>query len=469
MRWLPWLLVLACGGDVGVTPSDDGTTGEPDTSGPPAGTVSSTTASTALTTAVEDSSSSDASGSSESSGAPAECGNGIVEDGEECDGEGCRSDCLSPCRVDFVTQVDAGEGEQLFLEDVAETPDGTVIAVGSLGWIGGDVVTARVDPDGVLLDLDVYDHSGGTDLGVGVEVADDGSRFVVVDTSDGPVVLHYDAGGELVFADAQPEGLTGTGIAAMPDGGVVVSGTAELGMAGHREVWAARYDAAGHVWSATWATAPLEEPWNPTAGHVAVSASGQIFVVAQQPSVSGDFGVYDPVVVAFGPDGGAPLWSWSEWLESTNLDLQPRDIVVDAQGRVAALYFVAHGSASNAHVQLRVFEPDGRPVRAFDSDALELEGGVQAGALVADADGRLIVFSRRVGTAAGEASGRTLVLGFDPDGEIVCNETPEESLGWIAGASLDHAGDILVVGTQFTDTSASYGTLARIRGFEPHE
>ena len=80
-------------------------------------------------------------------------------------------------------------------------------------------------------------------------------------------------------------------------------------------------------------------------------------------------------------------------------------------------------------------------------------------------DGRLVVFARRVGSEAGEASGGTLVLGFDAQGEIVCDETLDEPLGWIAGGSMYPTGDMLVVGSEFTSTNESDGTFGRIRGF----
>jgi hypothetical protein len=458
MRRVLCLLALGCGpDDVGLASSDEET-----------GTSSSTTATTTTTTTTttstsESTSESTSDASSSSSGGPAECGNGIVEDPEECDGEdSCRSDCLLPCRAIAVTHVDDDADDLLSLDDVAAGPDGTAIAVGTLGWQWGEVVTATIDADGELLALA---FSESEERGVAISVAEDGSRFVLTDNVNAPHLRHYDPEGELLWDDTQLEATGASGMAVMPGGGVVISGAAQIGAYGHYEVWAARYGASGHTWSASWADVASDVPWLPHGGPVAASPVGRIFVAGDQPSVSGLFGVYDPIVVAFGPEGGAPLWSWSEWLESSNLNMLARDIVVDAQGRVAALFFVAHGSVASSHFQLRVFDPDGKPVRAFDSADLDIDGGEQAGALVADADGRLIVFSRRTSSQADEDEGLTLVLGFDDAGEIVCSETTEEDLGWVAGAALDDAGDILVAGSGFTTSSDSYGIVARIRGF----
>jgi hypothetical protein len=461
MRRFLCSLAVGCGADdVGLASSGEETGSTTSTS---TSTSTSTATSTFTSTSTSTSTTTTTSDESSSSGVPAECGNGIVEDPEECDdAESCRSDCLLPCRAITVTHVDDDADGLLALDDVQPGPDGTAIAVGTLGWQWGEVVTATVDAEGELLALDL---SGSDERGIAISVADDGSRFVLADSVTVAHVRHYDPDGELLWDDTPLDASEVTGMAAMPGGGVVVSGTAQLGEFGHYEVWAARYGSSGHVWSASWADVGPEVQWRPHGGPVAASSLGRIFVAGDQPSVSGLFGVYDPIVAAFGPEGGAPLWSWSEWLESSNLALLARDIVVDAQGRVAALFLVAHGSVASSHFQLRVFEPDGRPVRAFDSADLDIDGGEQAGALVADADGRLIVFALRTSSQAGEDSGLTHVLGFDDAGEIVCSETIEDDLGWVSAAALDDAGDILVSGNRFTTSTDSYGVVARVRGF----
>lgn len=175
----------------------------------------------ATATTNAESSGSDSTSEDTSPPIPAECGNGVVEEGEECDdpdavdGDGCNTDCLrsgSP-RWEVVVAGDAGGNDRLF--GLAKLAAGDVVAVGQLENESTDVLVMRFTVDGREVRRIVHDVGGGGDDAEAVAQGPLGDLYVcgrgTVEGVTLPWVGSWNAqldDGPLVEGTL-PEGLTG--------------------------------------------------------------------------------------------------------------------------------------------------------------------------------------------------------------------------------------------------------------------
>ena len=458
---------FGCGAD-GIVPAEapetTATTGEVDTPQ----TDSTTDPDPATSTGPEDDDD-EGSESSESTGAPpAECGNGIVEEGEDCDSdEGYCRDCLLPCRPIAAMPVEDDRGRALWLGAIDVGAGGEVVAVGAMEVSDGDsdVVVARV---GESVELQTYDLGEADGSGDGVVVHDDGAVSVLV--GDGgffyaQAVMHLDPAGEVAwitddFGDARPNGLALT-----PDGELTVSATAAVG-SGDSNVAVFVLDDEGLPQPiGEFSTTLTGAHDNDRAGPLAVDDAGVAYVAALSPSVQGGPQVSDPLVVAFDSLTGESAWDWSVFLGSTNQNLFATQVLVDPAGTIHALYALSHGSGNSNHFQLWQFTPAGDQIGFFDSDDLDYMGGANPAGVVHDPAGRVIVVATRDGSRAEEHEDDIIVLGFEPDGAIACEERfpgPSRTTGVAASPS----GDLYISGLDFTGSSLA-GSVHQVRGFQP--
>lgn len=264
-----WLLAVGCTDSVGVVGG--------------ATTTSGTDASSSgETTAVTESSSSGESADSSSSGPPvpsSECGNGVLEFGEDCDDaqngepdDGCTDACTVPTCGDGWVQPSLGEacdagpegdvfcgpqcgsrhtlqwlrelGTEQGGEDdaygVAMDLAGNVIAIGSIdafgdGVIGRDLWLRKYDPTGSVVWTVTHDSdvAASNDFGYAVATDADGNVYAagvvpVLDNGDDGIVLAFDGDGAPRWT-AMHQGPAGfdddiSAIAVDPDGRVLVAG-----------------------------------------------------------------------------------------------------------------------------------------------------------------------------------------------------------------------------------------------------
>lgn len=433
---------------------------------------SSSTAPTSAAEASTDTSGSSGSSGSSSDGA-AQCGNGIVEDPEECDDESqqCRSDCLLACRPTTTAEFEDPRGEGLWLIDLGLDDSGTIVGVGRQGGLAdvtSDLFVMRITAGGELLGLETYDHAGSFDFGQAVSVEPDGTAYIAGTVTDGDtqaIVLRSDPGGALSWnhlpVATADVGSDGQGIAAMPGGGFVVSGGMGLG-SGDSDLFASHYDSERLAWTSSYNSDPAGLAANDAGGPVAVDPQGRVYVAGTQPSQRGGFGVSDPAVVAFGPGGAGPLWVWSEWLEATNLDLVPVGIESDGLGRTVALFRQWHGSSTSAHFLVVVLEADGTPVFNLDSDSLDDQGGRNPTALATDASGRVYVFGAHTSS---DADGVFLVV-LDSNADVLCDETSNVDADEIGAATVQDSGDLVTAGWAFDGVAAATSHIVGYRGFD---
>lgn len=227
-------------GDDTSTSTDDSTSSTPTTALP---TTSSDTS-----TAVADTSSSEST-----TGAPAGCGNGIVEELEHCDGgDDCTADCTLPSGTE-IWRVELDNGDDDTLVDVVVDAEGRLLAVGSrrdeIGW---DSWLVQVDPDGAMRDETILDLGEGDDdraqglagLGIGYVVVGFASQPGAEDEEDALVVA-LDDERAILWAQRVDHGLDDSALAvAVAPGAIAVGGTAE-DPTDFLDAWFAVYDISG--------------------------------------------------------------------------------------------------------------------------------------------------------------------------------------------------------------------------------
>lgn len=270
--------------------------------------------------------------------APEDCSN-LTDD--DCDGVACAAPIWARIAGDATTQVPA---------DVAPTPDGGVVVIGTFSG------TLAFDPREPL---------------------------VAASTAD-VFVVKLDAAGEPVWSRRFGESgvQAGRSVAVGPDGGVVLAGNfvgsisfggASLASAGAADVFVAKLDAAGaHVWSQRFGSEAAEGPVG-----VAVGADGAVIVAGNLPG-SMDFdqklesaGSTDVFVAKLDGATGAPIWSrrFGDALAQTTagvavdsvggivlagtfaglLDFQPVPLLSQTQGDVWVAKLNAGGEGVWAH------------------------------------------------------------------------------------------------------------------------
>lgn len=254
--WLAATLV-ACGGSGG----GDGGSGETGT-----GDETTTTApipadtSTEVTTEVE--TTDDPTGVMETTPDP-ECGNGVVEDPEQCDdgnqmpGDGCDVDCTET--IDTTLWTDSVDGMAAVEEagqGVAFDGEGNVIVVGYIVDVvsAPDIWVRKYDPDGAVLWTQVFDPSAGLDdRGYGVDVDAMGNIAVAAEvgvdatTSDTWVAL-LDPDGTVVWSVTDDGPQNNNDIAedvAVDSTGAVWAVGSMRSAANDTDIWVAKYDGTG--------------------------------------------------------------------------------------------------------------------------------------------------------------------------------------------------------------------------------
>ncbi|MFO0631629.1 MAG: hypothetical protein U0168_02125 [Nannocystaceae bacterium] len=285
------LMLAACGKDNGPGGSGDDSSGSGDSSGGSAETTATTTMSTTTvsTTMADSSTGDDASGSStdgsgSTTGTPASCGDGVVDEGEACDdanrvqGDGCNNDCVESGTIRWELLFDAPAGGSDCGHDIAANAAGTIAVSGEASTADQesyDILVLSIAPDGSVTWSDVYDsisnmESGGgsTDRAYGVAIEDDdeiivaGHEFLDNVDAENVWIRKYDTTGGTAWTRTGPDTDTGRGY------GVSVSDTGDVFVVGTHGLYAfvSKYNTNGvEYWT--------EERKAPTVA-TAVTASG---------------------------------------------------------------------------------------------------------------------------------------------------------------------------------------------------
>lgn len=352
------LLAAACGNDGSATTSDETTStgGEEGSSSTDDPTVAPET------TAPADSSTTDpgtettapADTSSGSTGEPLQCGNGDLDDGEECDdenvvdGDTCTATCTIPYEIVWQDSHNGSQSNQDGINEIVIDADGNIIVVGSerVTGEGSNLWVQQYLPDGTVGWTVSYNGLfNGDDEGAAIALLSDGD-IVVAGTVEG----EFD--GEDIFA-ARIDGTTqeleweiiqdgpgmgggdvddadaGADITVDADDNVYVAGTLRMG-AQDWDTWVGKFDADGvEVWAS-----PIEDVvevpldgFNDRSRAVAVDADGVTWLLATLETDDGSVGT----AFAFDVDG-TPLTD-----ETQDLGIFLTDMAFDADGNIVVI------------------------------------------------------------------------------------------------------------------------------------
>jgi len=332
------------------------------------------------------------------SSAGAFCGNGAVEENEDCDdgdainGDGCNSDCsISGAQVWEIRSSRAAYDSFL---GVTTHGDGSIFVSGSQAVNGQERLLARFAPNGDLVWSKAYEEA---DSGALLAVGTSGSRLYAAGMTNSDKrsvwVGGFDLDGELVWKDVVSSEFGhsyATGLSPIPDGGFVVVGlkTVDGGLA---EVWTRRYGAEGSV---EWTQGrPINDK--------ALYSQGPGISFSEQRIVVGFYSEpgFAELMVAYPPSGGDPLL----------------DVISMNSGPIYGVAEAAMGDIFVTGWETQV----GISVRRYDTQGVILwssfdcSGGAGR-ALAVDAQGDVVV----IGDGPGSTMSNIRLCKFSPDGKL---------------------------------------------------
>ena len=278
-------------GTTSATATDDAATGS-------TATTSSESSGDSTSTTI------DGTDTGSTTGVASECGNGIREIGEQCDGlEVAGVPCPETCSFPAMTvlwevQFDVEAASRDRVEAVAGAPDGRVIAGGNVdsseAWLAAISPTGEVEwierPEAdvvnsiVVLDADAYIVGGTRDTAMWISRYDGSGAVVWQDTVEGPAEFgHYYPGTVTLLAD----------------GRIALVGSAELG--GTEPGYLALYDVDGVLEELQTFAAPIFD----------------------RPSMTGDFTIFGTAIgndVVISGHALLPMIGNAPWLQKRGLD-----------------------------------------------------------------------------------------------------------------------------------------------------
>lgn len=425
----------------------------------------------------------------------AACGNGFVEPGEDCDDgnedalDACPNDCIFPCSLEW-EQIRSGPTleSDVYGISVAPDPAGGAYVVGYQREITADkrgmttigpvtTLVIALDDTGTERWSTVLDDPALAIRPAAVSVSDDGAvivaysaevntndseaRIARLDARDGSTAWTHTIESLLPEADDAPRAL-----AFAPDGDVVVTATIQVAD-GDDDVYTRKLDTrtGDEVWTAIF-DGPSDGAFSTDgAGPVAVGADGSIAVLARAYV---DFSTAPATLVAYGPDGGDAVWTWTPEDDGGLQEQSPIGVGIDDDGNVYAAYqritsstqyWVAKLDASGSLLWLLDDTHFNAPGRGASLSGFDLTPGglVLAGGVFVD-DG-------------GDSWIETWVGQFDPEGAPLCRYSVQGTGAGIVPPSLlsrdaraTGLGQVLVTG-QWIDEMEEALWVARLRAF----
>lgn len=488
------VLALGCGDDV--TPAgDDGSSSGSSTDTPTSGTLgpsSSGTSTGGPTSQTGTTQGDDSSGSGFEPPEPA-CGNGFVEEGEECDDandddeDGCTATCALRCGLEWTTVVlPPTDTSVIDARDVATNARGGAAVGGFLREITTDQrgnetilddegIVLRVSPDGeTLWNTPIAVDGFDTDVtGVAMDGAGNVYASATVDSveTDGNIRLYkLDPRGavewfaEFDSAIDTAEDLS-FDVAIGGDGNPVITGQVRAGD-GDNDVWVASYDArtGDEIWSSTWSGESSGGFSTDTAGPMSIGTDGTVFLHVGEYV---DFQTRLPTLLSFDGAGGEATEVYSPSVGIGGADFVPLDVSFEPGGTVL-LTSISVLPVENTYQIERVNTASGAMTwsvdGAFFEDASPVRGSTAFAFLGAQPlEGGGVVVSGQLERTGMDAEWvETWVGRLDENGAIDCvfvRESPQLSLipGSLFGRTMSAVGSgrAVVAGQEFSDGAQS--------------
>lgn len=369
----------------------------------PAGSTGSST-----TVGVDEGTSTAATPSTSTSDGPEEtgfdpplpaCGNGYVENDEECDDanavddDACSNACEVPCGLQWST-LTLGPTLQSEIEGlfVARDSADQIVVAGRLREITVEMDGTVIEGEDTVL-VQSYDPAGGmvwerilanpagdaTPAGVAMDAAGDVYVAATLDAAPAGTALEVhklaaaDGGSVWVHAFDGPvaEGEErATGIAVGPDGRPVVAGQVRVG-AGDDDVWLRKLDAASgdEVWTETFSGAGAGGFSTDDGGPVAIAADGSIHVLAR---IYESFDVQRAMLLRYGPDGGLPQWTYQPVIAGSEQSFTLGPLTVGADG--LPVMAVLRGGGVSVDFWIYKLDADGEELWSRQRTDFEIRG-----------------------------------------------------------------------------------------------
>lgn len=395
-------------------------------------------------------------------GGPVECGNGMVELGEDCDdgntddADGCNADCTPSGTVLWEQTIGSGMAAVDQGLGIVADGEGNFTVVGEAAAAGGnDGWIRRYSPmGGAFWTLAHTGPGGGNDSLLGVALADDGSVYVAGTESAGDMTANgllrkIDTFGADFWVSSfdAPASDGSTSVQAItidPTGAVVVAGYHGT-MAAGLEVMLRKYTPDGTaVWTRSHGGAAAG---NDVGYGVAATAGGDLYVVGNE-SVAAEgtnmwLGKYDT-------DGNL-LWSRSA-NGTASLDDHLIAVAVDDDDNA---YVCGYESSVNYpwQVFVRRYAPDGVIVWTDQYLGATMEGAHCSG-LARAPNGDLVLVGGEMAAKVRSA----LVRRYSADGDVKWTRTYP---GGAAGPDYGRAVNVGDDGTIYVTGSLDVGTDAR--------
>ncbi|MBV1860999.1 MAG: PQQ-binding-like beta-propeller repeat protein [Nannocystaceae bacterium] len=470
-------LALGCGDDVTQT-GDEGSSSGTSTQQPTSGSGGPSTSGSTTQGPTSGSTTTEADSSSGTGFEPPDpaCGNGFVEDGEECDDanddneDGCTAACALRCGLEWSAVVLPPTDTSIIdARDVDANARGGAAVGGFLREITTDQrgnetilddegIVVRISPDGETLWTTAIEVAGFDAEVTGVAMDDAGNVYVSVTVGavddDGDIRLYKldPLGAVLWFSEFDSAVDTAEdssfGVAIGGDGNPVITGQVRVAV-GDNDVWVASYDAASgdEIWTSTWSGESNEGFSTDSAGPMSIGVDGTVYLYVGEYV---DFQTRLATVLAFDGAGGAATEIFSPEVGIGGGEFVPMDVSAEPGGTLLLTSIRLFPGENTYHLE-RVDLGSGEVTWAVDGpffeDALGARGAAGFTLFAADPlDTGGVVVSGLLERSAEDATWvETWVARFDETDAVDCTfvrESPQLSFipGSLFGRTMSAGG-----------------------------
>ncbi len=408
----------------------------------------------------------------DSSGEPpmAMCGNGMVEEGEQCDDgnsdyeDACNNECIASCGPMWTSTVEGSVPRDLdpHAGDAVIDARGRLLVTGTIdeSGDGGDLWIARRGPEGRDLWSQTVEGGDGPDGGQAIAADTRGNVLVVGHWWSNESrdvwarMLGVDGAAQwtMVHDDLASLDDAGTGAAFDPQGNAIVVGTVTTAP-GETDAWVRKLDPTGQeLWTTTWPSPAAGPPTPDQGGAVVTNADGDVFVLARAAAGRDTF---DAVMLQYDADGNGPLSLTIPLADAPRRhDHRPLDLAIGPDGSLTMLIEALDARGVPSFSVHRIAD-DLTPMWSFEGSALEVREPLRATGLGVDEQGGVGLLATVL-----QRPSQGFAIRLDTDGAPLCSRPLAGEAGTLSlgGGTVDPGGNMYAIGV-----SAGQPWLGRFR------